>query len=60
MNLDLKKLGTLIGLEAAAVASWGLALPNWEAVQTPAGVFSLVGTMASVLLAWLGQSPRRI
>jgi len=60
MNSEMaKKVAALVALEMAAIASWFVALPGWDAALTPAGIGSLLGMVASVAGAWLGQSPRK-
>ena len=40
-----------------ALASWGSGFDNWEQLKEIANVFSLLGVVGGVFLAWLGKSP---
>jgi hypothetical protein len=40
-----------------ALASWGSGFDNWQQLKEIANVFSLLGVVGGVFLAWLGKSP---
>ena len=40
-----------------AVGSWGSGFSNWQQLREISNVFSLLGVVGSVVLAWLGKSP---
>jgi len=42
-----------------AVGSWGSGFGNWQDLKEISNVFSLLGVVGSVVLAWLGKSPIR-
>ncbi len=40
-----------------AIGSWGSGFSNWQQLREVSNVFSLLGVVGSVVLAWLGKSP---
>ena len=40
-----------------AIGSWGSGFSNWQQLREVPNVFSLLGVIGSVVLAWLGRSP---
>lgn len=47
----------LIASLLVAIASWGSGFNNWAELKAIGNIFSLVGVIGGVVLAWLGQSP---
>lgn len=40
-----------------ALGGWGIGLNNWSQLCEVSNVFSLLGVIGGVVLAWLGKSP---
>ena len=55
----LKQFAILAGSLFIALGSTLSVASDWNEFTTPQGVASLVGVTGSVLLAWLGESPRK-
>ena len=52
-------IAVLLASLLIAVGSWGSGFGNWQQLREVSNVFSLLGVVGSVVLAWLGKSPIR-
>jgi len=50
-------IAVLLASLLIAVGSWGSGFGNWQELKEISNVFSLLGVVGSVVLAWLGKSP---
>jgi len=50
-------IAVLLASLLIAVGSWGSGFGNWQQLREVSNVFSLLGVVGSVVLAWLGKSP---
>jgi predicted alpha/beta hydrolase len=50
-------IAVLIASLLIAIGSWGSGFSNWQQLKEISNVFSLLGVIGSVVLAWMGRSP---
>lgn len=51
------KVLVLVAALFIALAAWGEGFESWKQLLEVRNVFALIGSIGSVVLAWLGKSP---
>lgn len=59
MQFTTTKIIILIASLMIALGPWLYELDTFGQIATPSGVGALLGIIGGVLLAWLGESPRK-
>ncbi len=50
-------IAVLLASILIAIGSWGSGFNNWDQLKEISNVFSLLGVIGSVVIAWRGKSP---